>query len=25
VEQGPIAKVVMPRLLPYGFHGAWVR
>ena len=24
VQQGPIARVLLPRRIPFGFHGAWV-
>jgi carotenoid cleavage dioxygenase-like enzyme len=23
VEKGPVAQVLLPVLLPYGFHGFW--
>lgn len=24
VEKGPVAQVMMPRRIPYGFHGVWI-
>jgi carotenoid cleavage dioxygenase len=24
IEQGPVAQVLMPRRIPYGFHGVWI-
>jgi carotenoid cleavage dioxygenase len=24
IEKGPVAQVMMPRRIPYGFHGAWI-
>jgi len=24
IEKGPVAQVIMPRRIPYGFHGVWI-